>query len=155
MIDTSDSTEASSLIPNHLDAPVIHTDPEPPATVIDAPEASPRAGSDGTDEFTWRGVPLHPFSSSRSGIFYAHRLAMGGLPILRVLDDVDAWLGDAFTILWLCSHQPDEWAELRRSPVQLQLAIDAWADANVSGSEAPAAVLTAMRIYAASRSPAA
>ena len=129
-------------------APLVHEDLGAEPSPDDAFVAAAAS-----DEFSWRGVPLQPFTATRAGIFFGLRLAMGAPPLHRTIEDVDAFQADAHRILWLAVHFPADWVNLRRSAIDLQVAIDEWADENISGSEAPAAVLVAAQLYAASRRP--
>ena len=128
--------------------PLVHEDPGADPSSDDADVAAATS-----DEFAWRGIPLQPFTATRAGIFFGLRLAMGAPPLHRTIDDVDAFQSDSHRILWLSLHTPADWVNLRSSAIDLQVAIDQWADENISGSEAPAAVLVAAQIYAASRRP--
>lgn len=114
-------------------------------------EQSPARPAAAKEEgFTFRGVRLHPFSFARSSLFAQHRLAMGAPSLRLVVEDVDAFLGDALRILWLCSHGPEDWAELRSSPPQLQVVMDNWADAGPA--DPVAAVLLGLQLYAGASS---
>lgn len=142
----------------------IHHDPEPTERLLGRPPQDPAAApatTEARDEserqlafdsaFEWHGVPLLPFSSSRSGLFAALRLAMGAPPLSSCIDDMDAFEGDAHRILWLCTHTPQDWSILRTSPAALQAAVDIWADEHVHPAESLKASTTALRIYFASR----
>jgi hypothetical protein len=112
--------------------------------------------------FRWRGVELHPFSSSRKSLFAQHRVAMGAPTIWSCLKDMEGFLADASRILFLCSYEPDQplskdpadprgWNSLRSEPLALQTKIDRWADANIPGHEEDAAIRLAWAIYQASQ----
>lgn len=131
--------------------PVIHEDTQPAALPQAAGEIpQPADDPDSPEVFTWRGVRLHPFTTSRAGLFAQHRLAVGSPNLYLVIDDVDGFLADAVRILWLCSHTPKDWSSLRCDPSAFQSVIDQWADADPD-FDSVAAVLLALKIYAASR----
>ena len=154
--------------------PKIPIVPEPVAAApVAEPPAMPVAvfadgGDDEADErereaafdavFRWRGRELLPFSSSRKSLFLQLRLAMGAPDLTACLRDLDAFLGDAARILFLCSHAPEDrlaggqapgWGQLRANPAALQAEIDRWTDENIPGGSESEAVVTGYRIYAA------
>ncbi len=79
----------------------------------------------------WQGRALEPFSVSRETLFLQLRVAAGAPPLFAAMADAEAWYADAVRIAWLCSHRPEAWQELRARPLELQAAIDAWADAAI------------------------
>lgn len=79
----------------------------------------------------WKGRPLEPFSISREALFVQLRTAAGAAPFQTVLQDGEAWYADAIRLLWICSHTPEAWEDLRGEPLRLQSVIDRWADANL------------------------
>jgi hypothetical protein len=76
----------------------------------------------------WQGKPLDPFSVSRETLFLELRVAAGAPPLQLAMADAQTWYADAVRILWLCTHRPSAWQELRASPLSLQAVIDEWAD---------------------------
>jgi hypothetical protein len=91
----------------------------------------------------WQGSPLKPFSISRETLFLQLRHAAGAPGLYSAMLDGEAWFGDAVRILWLCLHGPDDWDSLRGQPLDLQRAIDAWADETIPrGSKADIVLLT-------------
>jgi len=147
-----------------ITGPRVHVDhAEPAARSVEKAPVAPRPGAEEDPEhakerqqafdaeFSWRGVKLLPFTSSREGLFSQHRVSMGAPDLQRCLSDLDGFFLDACRILWLCSHTPEDWAILRCSPVELQCAIDRWADEHITTQESSAATLTAFKIYAAAR----
>lgn len=96
----------------------------------------------------WQGQPLHPFSVSRETLFLQLRTAAGAPPLMAAMIDREAWYADAVRMLWLCSHLPDDWAQLRTEPVFLQSAIDQWADQHLhSGRHKTDLVLLTLKIW--------
>ena len=153
------STKRTPTTPSvHLDTPDDALDSAPASSAPPKPKldsADPADESRRQDafdaEFTWRGGELHGFSVSREAIFGQLRLAMGAPPLRFCLADPDAFAGDAQRILYLCAHPPEIWNRLRTDMVNLQSAVDAWADENISISEKLAAETLAMRIWLAAQ----
>ncbi len=144
-------------------APIIHSDAEPAITHLPPSTAKfrPESAEDPRDlsereaafdaAFQWAGKELHGFTSSRSNLFAQHRLAIGAPSLGACLDDVEAFEADAARILWLCSHTPADWSQLRVAPPALQCAIDNWADKAIPPHKGLEASVLAMKIWNASR----
>lgn len=94
----------------------------------------------------WHGVPLVPFSSGRESLFSMLRYLAVAPALETVVDDADAFFPDAIRILYLCSHQPEDWRALRRDPLLWQERIEAWADAAIPLHQKGEALLLAMQI---------
>jgi hypothetical protein len=96
---------------------------------------------------TWEPVVLHGYSSGREALFYKLRAADGSLPLSRTLEQLTTFLSDAIRILWLCSHDPQDWRALRGDLALFLEAIEAWGDVNVPRSKHVEAVNLALQIY--------
>jgi hypothetical protein len=95
----------------------------------------------------WAGKKLHPLSVSRETLFLELRAAMGAPNIYRVMQDGEAWWPDAVRLLWICSHLPEAWEDLRPEPARLQGVIDAWADETLRGEDKVPASLVTLRLW--------
>ena len=102
-------------------------------------------------EFQWRGRPLRPFSISRETLFLQLRAAAGAPGLYQAMLDGEAWFGDAVRLLWLCSHPPEAWRDLRAEPLRMQEAIDAWADATLPRGAKTEIILLTIGIWNASQ----
>lgn len=91
--------------------------------------------------FRFQGEELQPFERSRRAYFMQQRLAMGAPSLEACLMDMDAFVGDAWRILWLCSHDPADYYQLAGKPADVQLLIDRWADGFNEASPLSVAVL--------------
>jgi len=96
---------------------------------------------------TWEPVVLNGYSSGREALFYKLRAADGSLPLSRTLEQLTTFLSDAIRILWLCSHEPQDWRALRSDLTLFLEAIEAWGDVNVPRSKHVEAVNLALQIY--------
>lgn len=76
----------------------------------------------------WNGQPLKPFSIGRESIFFELRAAAGAPRLAAVIQEPIAFLGDAMRILFLCSHDPENWDHLRGQPVAFLRAVEKWAE---------------------------
>jgi hypothetical protein len=47
----------------------------------------------------------------REGDFYAHRAALGLLPLHEVVGSGERFLGDAVRLVWFCAQAPEVWLE--------------------------------------------
>lgn len=96
----------------------------------------------------WQGQPLQPFSVSRETLFLQLRVAAGAPPLYTAMADAEAWYADAVRIAWLCTHLPADWQELRARPLELQAAIDEWADTAIeSARDKVDLVLLTLRLW--------
>jgi len=95
----------------------------------------------------WRGQKLEPFSVSRESLFLQLRTSAGAPGLYEAMRDGVAWFGDAIRMLWLCTHVPADWEELRATPLKLQGAIDAWADAELARVDRMELCIMTMRIW--------
>lgn len=80
----------------------------------------------------WRGKTLLPFSISRESLFFRLRAADDAPTIAQVMQTPMAWLQDAIRILFLCSHEPEDFAHLRGNNSAFLKSIDQWAEGDNS-----------------------
>ena len=59
-----------------------------------------------SEEPTWQGQPLHPYSSGRESLFTQLRAAAGAPPLREAIADTDSFFPDAIRVIYLCSHTP-------------------------------------------------
>jgi len=95
----------------------------------------------------FQSMPLHGYSSGREALFYKLRAADGALPLSKTLEQLTTFLSDAIKILWLCSHEPQEWRMVRGDLSLFLETIEAWGDVNVPRSMHVAAVNLALQIF--------
>lgn len=95
----------------------------------------------------WNAKPLLPMTRGRASQFYKLRAADDAPPIAKCLYDHNAFLGDALRILFLCSHEPEQWAMYRASSIVFLEQIEKWSNKNVSKAQETEAITTALRIF--------
>lgn len=95
----------------------------------------------------WNGKVLYPFSFSRESFFYQLRKAVGAPEMYDALEDSHAFLADATRILWLCSHIPEDWRQLRSKPAELMEHIEQWAEKHIKPNQHIEAVSVALKIF--------
>jgi hypothetical protein len=96
----------------------------------------------------WQARALQPFSVSRETLFLQLRVAAGAPPLYAAMADIEAWYPDAVRLAWLCTHAPADWQELRARPLELQAAIDQWADTAIDSRRDKAdLVLLTLRLW--------
>ncbi len=128
------------------DRPVTGLPQAPKRETVNPGDEKAREAAFDADYF-WDGVPLKAFSSSREALWGQIR-AMAGAPSLGfALVDLESFFADAMRILFLCSHEPEEFRHLRADPAAFQEAIDKWADENIPRKEKIQAVELALAIY--------
>jgi len=99
-----------------------------------------------SEEPTWLGQPLHPYSSGRESLFVQLRAAAGAPPLRDVIADTDSFFPDAIRILYLVSHRPEDWREHRGNVAGWLEQIEEWADGAIPLSQKAAAAATAINI---------
>lgn len=133
---------------------------ETPAAAIQAEQAREKAWQ-AAKENTWQDKPLKPWTRERESLFVRlvdqdeaasglsnipiimERLNTGRqinveLGIEQVLD-AHQFIEQAALVLYLASHEPEQWDHLRGRPAAFLRAANAWAETNIPlGSEWPA-----------------
>jgi hypothetical protein len=99
-----------------------------------------------SEDPTWQGKPLHPYSSGRESLFIQLRAAAGAPPLSQAVATTDDFFPDAIRVLYLCSHTPEEWREHRRDTSAWLEHVEAWADGAIPLSQKADAAATAMNI---------
>jgi hypothetical protein len=153
---------------------------ELPASAIEAEQAREKAWQADKDN-VWNGEPLKAWTRERESLFV--RLvdqdeALSGLANIPVITerlnaasqgktslgieqilDAHQFIEQASLVLFLASHEPEQWDHLRGRPAAFLRAANAWAEINIPlGSEWPAihqavAMRTAHRQMVAVRKP--
>jgi hypothetical protein len=121
--------------------------PTPPVTEDpDLAAMKDREEAFASEEPTWQGKPLLPYTSSREVLFTQLRAAGGAPPLRESIASTDEFFPDAIRILYLCSHTPEDWREHRGNTGAWLEHIEAWADEAIALSQKAEAAATAMNI---------
>ncbi len=123
--------------------------PTIPSTTTDQAEEAREEAF--TEEFTWNGKKLQPFSVDRYCAFVSQRVAMGAPTLYRAIMDGSGFYPDALRILWLCSNKSSEISHLSRHPEAMQQEIMAWAEQHAPLDLAGDIVTLGLRIYNSSQ----
>lgn len=145
-----------SPIPSSASAPLSPAESPvlPPPQIVAIDTAAP-SGQDGAEKareaaydavYEWQGIQLLPFSESRERLWM--RLCAGDVPLPDVIDaaNLDPYISHAVKLLYLCSHQPEEFRHLRPDTGLFLETIDAWGEKHVPREKSLAAVTLALRI---------
>ena len=109
-----------------------------------AAEAARQAAYDAT--YTWLGRELFPWSIGREQLYFKLRAVSGTVPLALALQNAEAFLGDAMIVLYLCSHEPQAWRQLRSNLPLFLEAIEQWADTAIPRLQQSQAVDLAIQI---------
>ena len=118
---------------------------EIPQAVVDAEKARDDAYH---AVHSWRGVVLKPFSRGREDLW--KRLCAADLPLppnFSIRENLPAWTGHATKLLYLCSHDPEDFAHLRADTPAFLEAVDEWGDETISREDEIEAVILALKIH--------
>ena len=107
----------------------------------------PKAKMESLQSNHWETYALEEYTGAREGLF--HRLCEADVPLppLKELQNLDAFFPAAVKLLYLCSHKPEEFRDLRGDTGRFLEAIDAWGNVNVPREKRGEAVTLALRIH--------
>ena len=148
----SDTPQGLNTAPSFVDeldeAPPLHQVATLPSNLSQATSSTDKPAKDGPDvhqeafdlEPGWYlydapsgefvPTPLKAFTVARQSL--ARRLNQGNAPISagNYGNDIDAHASEAWAVLWLCMHEPEEWRELRADVGLFWETIETWAEVN-------------------------
>jgi hypothetical protein len=121
----------------------------------------------GAAPFFWKEKELAPFAIDREGDWLRHREMLEDAPLDEVIRKPFAMVPDALRLLWFLSHEPNDWLGIpgmkevetedggtrwirltgKDRAIELETRIRAWANENVTHSEATMAVGMFYDIY--------
>lgn len=92
-------------------------------------------------------VPLRPYKRSIEDLW--HRLCEMDVPLPQgaYSENLDAFASAAIKLLFLLTHEPEDYRELRAEPGRFLEVIDTWADDNVPREKTINAVTLALSIH--------
>lgn len=73
----------------------------------------------------WQGKPIEAFTLARQALaaeLGSHRMPLGDKATN------EAYMPGVWAVLWLCLHQPGDWAHLRANPAAFWAVIEDWAE---------------------------